>query len=86
VRVPRESREFIALDVRNTETGTPVTSGIEYALIQAGRPTTWQPAAIRDGVPGLITGDLAPGRYYVWVRITTATETPVDTAGWLDIT
>jgi hypothetical protein len=37
-------------------------------------------------VPGLITGDLAPGRYYVWVRITTATETPVDTAGWLDIT
>lgn len=85
--IPRESREFLPLTVTDTTSGTPVTAGIEYALTQgADRPTAWTPAEVRDGTAGVVTaGTLEPGRYTVWVRITTTTDSPVDMAGWFII-
>jgi hypothetical protein len=79
-RVTRESTDVwvgpIAVSV--TLNGTPVTSGIEFALVEKGaRPVTadWgapvaNPDVVAGGVGVVVNAVTAYGSWGVWVRVT----------------
>lgn len=82
---PRESDEFQAVTV--TVDGTRVVDEVEVAVtIGAERPTSWAPALMLGGKPGLMTGGRSPGTYTVWARVTDAPEVPVVSCGRFIIT
>lgn len=98
-RIPRESREYLAVAVTGDEslTGLPV----EMQVLPGGvRPTEggWQAATWDiddDGatVAKVLIGpgtsfdlSLAPGTYIPWVRVTASQETPVVEGQPVDVT
>lgn len=85
IHVPRETQEFIVVDLRID--GTQITSGLEISITPGdSRPTIWTPATTLAGKTGLPIAGFAPGDYTVWARITQNEETPVRMAGILIIT
>lgn len=86
IHVPRESQEFVVIDLRID--GQRVTTGLEISITTDDtRPVVWTPATTTTtGKTGTPISGLTPGDYTVWVRITQAGETPVRMAGILVIT
>lgn len=73
-----ETEEFVPVGV--TVSGSPVASGVEFAVLPEGvRPTEtdWAAADTLGSDTGLILAGKAPGYYWVWVRVDADTEQPV---------
>jgi hypothetical protein len=88
--IPRESVELIPfVGLKHPTTGLPIRDGVECSIQRGStgdRPGPWEPATVIGDAVGYLTGTLAPGRYWVWVRLTAATETPVSRLGYFTIT
>jgi hypothetical protein len=92
-RIPRESTEWVEVDVTVTADGQPVTDPVEFALVpRYTRPTSgdwFAPVADPDG-SGKVGIQLDPvtsyGRFGIWVRVTDTPEVPVlepSDVGWI---
>jgi len=69
----RDSAEYLELIV--TVDGTPVTSGIEYAITTGdARPSTWLPVTLVDRRPMALLQGRPAGTYVVWARVTAGSE------------
>jgi hypothetical protein len=95
LRLSRLSKEKIKIQV--TASGNPTSFSVEVAFKREGEPVsadwkaaTWSSsggsyyAEIVIG-PGSTYGELTPGFYSAWVRVTALTETPVKTSSALQI-
>lgn len=77
VVIPRESVE--AYPFTFALSGTPLTSGVNWALVPTGsRPSAFQAAVTWNGNYPCFTvnGSLAPGRYRLYANTTTSSYTP----------
>ena len=83
---PRESVEFMALDVKNG--ATAVTDYQVQVTPGTGRPTpgAWVTNTTLDGKRGLMISGLARGSYAAWVKVTANPEIPVLMAGFFSVT
>lgn len=83
--IERESIEFVPVTV--TLDNEPVQDGVTLALTPAGsRPTTFTDRYDLDDQIGILTpGDLTPGTYTVWYKITDNPEIPIGRAGQIYI-
>jgi hypothetical protein len=82
---PRETVEFIPVTV--TVDGTPVTTGVQFAVVADGvRPTTFSAPVTLSGKIGVLISGLAAGNYRIWAQVTAAPETPVIECGYITIT
>lgn len=73
--IPRESVEFLPLDVKD---GTTAVTAYETALVQiTKRPTAWTPLVTVSGRKGLMVSSLTPGTYGIWVRVSGSPESVV---------
>jgi hypothetical protein len=80
----RETVEFQPVTV--TLNGTPVTTGVKFAIAVPGaRPATFSAPATLAGEIGVMVQGLAPGGYYIWAQITSSPETPVIRCGYINI-
>lgn len=83
VTLPRETKEFLPLDVEAN--GAPASTFETAVQRWPARPTSWAPAVLVDGVPGVVVEGLTPGTWTVYVRLTTAQEEPVIYAGEIQV-
>ncbi len=80
---PRESAEFVALDVLNGS--TPATSFLVAVTDWQDRPSVWVTAVELDGEYGfMLTPVSSHGFYRVFVRVTEAPEVPVIDCGLIE--
>lgn len=94
------SREFVRVPVAATEAGAtvdPTSDTVEFAFTASGEPGPadwvvgeWETADSTYFARVLVgpggTKELADGRWFVWLRITGATEAPVENVGTITIT
>lgn len=82
---PRETAEFQPVTV--TVDGAPVTTGVQFAVVESGaRPTSWTTPVTLGGKIGVMVENLDPGTWHVWAQITSDPETPVVDCGEFDVT
>lgn len=91
VEIPRESVEYLELDVTATDptTGQPVdVTGLQAVIVPSGgRPDSgWTATVTLSGRQHVLIAGLAPGFYTVYGRLTNTPETVVFPAGTLRIT
>lgn len=82
ITVPRETDELIPVVVKRD--GVVITAGLEFCIVAGStRPSTWTGTIEASGKPCIQVQSLTPGKYRVYVRIPTASESPVIDAGRL---
>jgi hypothetical protein len=81
---PRETVEFQPVAV--TVNGTPVTTGVQFAIAAAGaRPITWAAPVTLNAQIGVMVENLQPGVWHVWAQITSTPEIPVIDCGAFEV-
>lgn len=93
IKVSALTEEFIRVPVSATEDGEaidPTTGDVAFAFVEAGDPEagdwqagTWEEASGSQYFARFLTGTLAEGRYWVWLRVTKGPETVVRRCGVL---
>ena len=82
---PRETVEFQPVTV--TIDGTPVTTGVTFAVVPAGtRPITFVTPTTLAGKIGVMITGMTVGNWNVWAKVTSSPETPVIDCGTISIT
>lgn len=83
--IERESVEFVPVTI--TVDGVETQDAVTLALVEGGtRPTTFTDRYdLEDEIGILTTGELDPGTYTVWYKVTDSPEIPVGRAGQIYI-
>lgn len=76
ITIPRESVEFVGVDVLNDD-NSPVTNFDVCVTPINARPTTWLPVQTVEDTQGVLIQGLTPGHHIIWVRVTSTPETVV---------
>lgn len=68
---PRETNEFCAVNITDTTTGNPVTTGLTVCTVADGtRPATFIATTTSAGKQGITITGYTPGAYRVFVKVT----------------